>query len=72
MRLRLSRRGEIAIDQQARALELRVAMSLARALREHGHMKEARRQLASVYEWFSEGHATPDLRRARALLARLA
>jgi len=68
----LERAREIAQGQQARALELRVAMSLARLRSEQSQAKDARRKLANVYGWFSEGHETPDLRRARSLLARLA
>jgi DNA-binding SARP family transcriptional activator len=67
----LERAREIAQSQQARALELRVAMSWARLLRWRGQVAEARRQVAEIYGWFPEGHDTPDLRRARSLLARL-
>lgn len=68
----LARAREIAQSQQARALELRVAMSLARLPGEPRQVQDARQQLADVYGWFSEGFETPDLRRARSLLARLA
>jgi predicted ATPase len=72
----LERAREIAQSQQARSLELRAAMSLARLPRVPVQVPEraqdARRRLAEVYGWFPEGHDTPDLRRARAVLARLA
>ena len=63
---------EIARSQEAKSLELRAAMSLARLWGEQGRADEARRRLGDVYGWFTEGFDTPDLRRARALLARLA
>jgi predicted ATPase/DNA-binding SARP family transcriptional activator len=68
----LARALEIARGQQAKSLELRAAMSLARVWQTHGQTDEARRLLASVYGWFTEGFDTPDLRRVRSLLARLA
>jgi predicted ATPase/DNA-binding SARP family transcriptional activator len=68
----LARALDIARAQDAKSLELRAAMSLARAWRAHGRTDEARRLLGDVYGWFTEGFDTPDLRRARLLLARLA
>jgi predicted ATPase len=63
---------ETAREQQARSLELRAATSLARLWSEQGRADEARRLMNAVYGWFTEGFETPDLRRARSLLARLA
>jgi hypothetical protein len=37
-------------------------------LRDQGRREEGRRELAAVYGWFTEGHDTPDLIEARALL----
>ncbi len=68
----LTQAREIARSQEAKSLELRAAMSLARLWSEQGRADEARRRLGDVYGWFTEGFDTPDLRRARALLARLA
>jgi predicted ATPase len=48
--------------------ELRAATSLARLWAEHGKHAEARSMLAPVYDWFSEGFGTADLKNAKALL----
>jgi predicted ATPase len=37
-----------------------------------GKRKKARRELAAVYNWFTEGFDTADLQEARALLEELA
>jgi class 3 adenylate cyclase/tetratricopeptide (TPR) repeat protein len=63
---------EIARRRSQRALELRAATSLARLLTQAGRRDEARRQLADIYAWFTEGFATADLKAARALLDELA
>jgi DNA-binding SARP family transcriptional activator/tetratricopeptide (TPR) repeat protein len=68
----LLRARAIAREQRARSLELRAATSLARLWGEQGRTGEARRMLDEMYGWFTEGFETPDLRRARTLLARLA
>ena len=52
----------------ARSLELRAALSLAGLHKEQGKMSAVRRILAPVYESFTEGFETADLRRAKALL----
>ena len=59
---------EIAHRQQAESLELRAAMSLGRLWQQHGKLDEARRLLAEIYNWFTEGFDTADLRDAKALL----
>jgi predicted ATPase/class 3 adenylate cyclase len=61
----------IARRQNAKAFELRAAMSLARLRSDQGRRAEARDLLAPVYSWFSEGFDTPDLREAKALLDQL-
>jgi len=52
--------------------ELRAAMSLARLWRDQGNVQHARELLAPVYEWFTEGFDTRDLKEAKALLGELA
>jgi class 3 adenylate cyclase/predicted ATPase len=61
----------IARAQQARAWELRAAMSLARLLSDQGKRQSAHDLLAPVYDWFTEGFDTSDLRKAKALLGEL-
>ncbi len=57
-----------AQKQQALSWELRAATSLARLWRCQARREEARQLLASVYDRFTEGFATTDLRTAKALL----
>jgi predicted ATPase len=58
----------VARKQSALALELRAAMALARLLPEGEQRDQARRELALVYDRFTEGFQTEDLRQARELL----
>jgi class 3 adenylate cyclase/predicted ATPase len=62
---------EIARRQSAKSLELRAVSSLSRVLQSQGKKDEARRMLAEVYGWFTEGFDTPDLKDAKALLEEL-
>ena len=62
---------EIARRQLAKSLELRAVTSLSRLWRRQGKKDEARQMLAAIYAWFTEGHDTPDLREAKALLEEL-
>jgi predicted ATPase len=62
----------VARAQQAKSLELRAAMSMARLWRDQGKREEARELLAPVYGWFTEGFDTLDLTEAKALLDELA
>ncbi len=62
---------EIARHQQARSLELRAAMSLARLWHDQSKTAEALDLLAPVYSWFTEGFDTADLKDAKALLDEL-
>jgi predicted ATPase len=62
---------EVAQQQQAKSLELRAVMSLARLWQRQGKTTEARQRLAEIYGWFTEGFDTKDLQEARALLAEL-
>ncbi len=54
--------------QQAKSLELRAAISLARLRQQQGKRAEAYELLAPVYGWFTEGFDTADLQEAKALL----
>jgi predicted ATPase len=54
--------------QDAKSLELRAAVNLARLWQRKGNHAEARDLLAPVYAWFTEGFQTADLRDAKALL----
>jgi predicted ATPase/DNA-binding SARP family transcriptional activator len=67
----LFRAIEIARSQQARSLELRATMSLARLWIAQHRSDDARRRLQDVYSWFTEGFDTPDLQAARLLLTQL-
>jgi hypothetical protein len=58
--------------QQAKSLELRAAMSLARLYQKQGRPAEARPALAGCCGWFTERLDTPDLRNAKALLEEIA
>ncbi len=62
----------VARLQQAKAWELRAAMSMARLWRDQGKPQQARDLLAPVYGWFTEGFDTLDLKDAKALLDELA
>ena len=55
----------------AKAWELRATMSLARLFQDVGRRKEARTMLAELYNWFTEGFDTADLKEAKALLDEL-
>jgi len=61
----------IARHQQAKSLELRVAVSLSRLLQRQGKPDEARQMLAEIYGWFTEGFDTADLKEAKGLLEEL-
>ena len=63
---------EVARRQRAKSLELRAAVSLSRLWRTLGKGSEAQSLLAEVYDWFTEGLDTADLKEAKALLCDLA
>jgi predicted ATPase len=67
----LQRAIDTARSQQAKSLELRAATSLARLWRDQGKRAEARDLLAPIYDWFTEGFDTQDLKDAKALLDEL-
>ena len=62
---------KVARRQQARSLELRAAMSLARFWTRRGKRAESYDLLAPIYQSFTEGFDTPDLRDAKVLLEEL-
>jgi class 3 adenylate cyclase/predicted ATPase len=62
---------DIAQKQQAKSLELRAVMSLARLWRQQGKKEKARQRLGEIYGWFTEGFDTKDLQEAKALLEEL-
>jgi predicted ATPase len=63
---------DVARRQEAKALELRAGMSLARLWQHQGKQTEAYELLAPIYAWFTEGFDTADLQEAKALLEALA
>jgi predicted ATPase len=63
---------DVARRQQAKALELRAALSLSQLWQQQARRTEARQLLADIYRWFTEGFDTADLQTAKALLKELA
>jgi adenylate cyclase len=70
-RICLQRAIEVARKQDARSPELRATTSFARLLAREGRHGEARTMLAEIYNWFTEGFDTVDLKEAKALLDQL-
>jgi DNA-binding winged helix-turn-helix (wHTH) protein/tetratricopeptide (TPR) repeat protein len=62
---------DTARRQCARLFELRATVSLARLLKQQDETVEARQMLAEIYNWFTEGFDTRDLKDAKALLDEL-
>ena len=61
----------MARSMGAKAWELRATTSLARLLASQGRRDESRTMLAEIYNWFTEGFDTADLKDARTLLEEL-
>ncbi|MBV8361988.1 MAG: AAA family ATPase, partial [Deltaproteobacteria bacterium] len=61
----------LARSMGAKAWELRTTISLARLLSDTGRRDEARTTLAEIYNGFTEGFDTADLKEAKALLDQL-
>jgi predicted ATPase/DNA-binding winged helix-turn-helix (wHTH) protein len=61
----------LSAKQGARSWQLRAALSLARLLWRQGRSAEACGALKPIYDWFTEGFDTADLKAARALLEEL-
>ncbi len=62
---------EIARAQSAKSWELRAAISLARLWQQQGKHADAHQLLSGIYNWFTEGFETSDLRDARTLIEAL-
>ena len=58
----------VARQQSAKSWELRAAISLARLWCDQGQHDKVKGLLAPIYDWFTEGFDTPDLKAAKALL----
>jgi predicted ATPase len=61
----------LAREQSARLLQLRAANSLAVFLRNRGEKTQAYELLHPIYEWFTEGFDTSDLKSAKTLIEQL-
>lgn len=59
---------DISRRQEARSLQLRAAMSLARLWQSQGEQEEAYQLLDGIYGWFTEGFDTTDLKEVASLL----
>jgi DNA-binding winged helix-turn-helix (wHTH) protein/tetratricopeptide (TPR) repeat protein len=62
---------EVSRQQHSKSWELRAAMSVARLLAKQNRHAEARAMLSEVYNWFTEGFDTADLKDAKAILNQL-
>jgi serine/threonine protein kinase/tetratricopeptide (TPR) repeat protein len=58
----------IAQNQMAKSFELRSTMSLYRLLQKQSKKDEARQLLSNIYNWFTEGFETWELKEAKAML----
>ena len=67
----LRRAIELSARDNAKMEQLRATTSLAKLLRETNRRNEARTMLAEIYDWFTEGFDTADLKDAKALLEEL-
>jgi predicted ATPase/DNA-binding winged helix-turn-helix (wHTH) protein len=63
---------EVARHQRAKLFEVRAATDLSRLWARQGKPRDAHALLADVYNWFTEGFDTTDLREARSVLEDLA
>jgi predicted ATPase len=61
----------VARQQQAKSWELRASISMARLWRSQGKTQQAHEQLALVYDRFTEGFDTRDMKEAKVLLEEL-
>jgi hypothetical protein len=63
---------KVARLQQAKSMELRVSIDLARLWRSQGKARAALDVLRPIHSWFTEGFETADMKEATALLHELA
>jgi predicted ATPase len=59
---------DISRRRSSKSLELRATVSLARLWQDQGKTEEARQMLAEIYDWFTEGFDTVDLKEAKEFL----
>ncbi len=62
---------QLSVGQSARMDQLWATMALARLMRDTGRRDKGRAMLAEIYNWFTEGFDTADLKDAKALLDQL-
>jgi predicted ATPase len=62
---------ELARKRNAKSDELSAVTELARLLAQEGRRDQARKTLTGIYNWFTEGFDTADLKDAKALLDEL-
>jgi hypothetical protein len=65
------RRSRLPAASTAQAYQLRATTSLGQLPATQGKTEEARAMLAGIYNWFTEGFDTADLKDAKALLEEL-
>jgi predicted ATPase len=70
--IRLQEAIALARELSARGWEVEAAMSLATFWRDQGNRQRAHRLLVPLYAWFTEGHDSGILKKAKALLDELA
>jgi predicted ATPase len=59
---------DLADSQQSKSLKLRAAISLSRFWNQQDKKAEAHKLLREIYDWFTEGFGTADLKEAKALI----
>jgi len=59
---------DLADSQQSKSLKLRAAISLSRLWNQQDKKVEAHKLLREIYDWFTEGFGTADLKEAKALI----
>jgi len=62
---------EVSQQQEAKFFELRATICLAQLLASQNRRTEARAMLNDIYNWFTEGFDTIDMKEAKALLTQL-